>query len=664
MGYVESKDLSAQNYILTNETSFFLRFCDSGFRNKWCGFWVEDQKFLEYFAFKINDEWLSPITCKKFYLNLNEGIHLYELNGLKVEERISLLKNFPGLLCKLSFFNEEENPKTVKLLGEIAFNLRKSWENWHDRKYQYFYTNYLLVRNELGAIGLRTFPPLNFEPNAFYKEHYPSNEKQRCFLPGYFKESFELQPQTKKEIKFLFIANENFSLVKKWIEDLKEESFLLADLNLLSYQRVVENAYFDSNFENLNLLFRWSVLNLEKLYKKLKVGKGYLAGLPWFHQFWGRDLGWMIRALINLGFFERARETLELLLNFEKEGKIPNFISNEGIDYNSLDATLYWLLNLEFYLRNSKDFSFFFENQGRIEKLIKFLKSRMDKDGFLVNEANETWMDTLERSGKCVEIQALWIKVLRALKRTYERVEKKKAKEFFDLAEKVERNFLKKFWDDELEFLIDRIDKNVVKTKTVNPLFALYFLDLPFSLKLLKKFETEFETPYGIASFSLKEKDFNEMNYHKGASWGYLNEIYAACLLKLNKIEKAFHFFDLLKKASEKFCITCIPEAWNSLTGDIFLLKKDKLEEGCYLQGWSCSNLINCVDEFLLGIKVDYSKTIFLSPKLPPNSLFLRKKRIGNDWLTFVLKRKKERIEVDLVGKNSKKYKILRLGFE
>jgi len=664
MSYVESRNLTNQNYILTNENSFFLRFCDSGFKNKWCGFWVEDQKFLEYFAFKINDEWLSPFTCKKFYLNLNEGIHIYELNNLEVEERITLLKGFPALLCKLSFFNQSEEKSIVNLLGEIAFNIRKGNEGWHDRKYEYFYSNYLLVKNELGAIALKTFPSINFEPNAFYKDHYPSNEKQRCFLPGDFKYIFELEPNTKKEISFLFIANENFSLVKKWVEELNEESFLLSDLNLLSYQKVVEDAYFESNFEDLNFLFKWSVLNLEKLYKKLKVGRSYLAGLPWFYQFWGRDLGWMVRALINLGFFERVKETLELLLNFEKDGQIPNFISNGGIDYNSLDATLYWLWNLEFYLRNSKDLSFFSENQEKIEKLIKFLKSRMDKDGFLVNKEFETWMDTLERTGRCVENQALWIKVLRCLARIYERFEKKRSKEFFGLAEKVEKNFLKKFWDDELEFLIDRIDEKPVRTKTINPLFAFYLLDLPFSLKLLKKFENEFETPYGIACYSLKEKEFNEMNYHKGASWGYLNEIYTACLLKLNKIEKAFQFFDLLRKASEKFCITCVPEVWNSLTGDVFLLKKDRFEETCYLQGWSCSNLINCVDEFLLGINVDFSNTIFVSPKIPPNSLFIRKKRVGNDWLTFVMKRKKETIEVDLLGKNSKKFKILKLNFE
>ena len=57
MEFLLGKELSEKNYILAGKKAFFHRYCDSGFKTKWTGFWVRDLKFIEYFAFKINDQW-------------------------------------------------------------------------------------------------------------------------------------------------------------------------------------------------------------------------------------------------------------------------------------------------------------------------------------------------------------------------------------------------------------------------------------------------------------------------------------------------------------------------------------------------------------------------------------------------------------------------------
>jgi hypothetical protein len=64
-----AKDLSKYSYILSGKKAFFHRFCDTGFKTKWTGFWHDGKKFIEYFAFKVNDVWLSPLNCISFFQN-------------------------------------------------------------------------------------------------------------------------------------------------------------------------------------------------------------------------------------------------------------------------------------------------------------------------------------------------------------------------------------------------------------------------------------------------------------------------------------------------------------------------------------------------------------------------------------------------------------------
>ena len=79
-----------QCYFLSGRKAHFYRFCDTTFRDKWTGFWIMDKKFFDYFAFQIDDEWLSKDNIKNFEFHESEAKSIYETHLGKITEIVSM----------------------------------------------------------------------------------------------------------------------------------------------------------------------------------------------------------------------------------------------------------------------------------------------------------------------------------------------------------------------------------------------------------------------------------------------------------------------------------------------------------------------------------------------------------------------------------------------
>ena len=106
------KNFSSRSYFLTNGKLIFHRYCDSGFKTKWTGLWLYDEKFLEYFAFKVNGEWLSPQNVFSFEFDGKVATHYYKLKEMKVKEVLWLSGNSLKIMLELE--NETEEEKEVE----------------------------------------------------------------------------------------------------------------------------------------------------------------------------------------------------------------------------------------------------------------------------------------------------------------------------------------------------------------------------------------------------------------------------------------------------------------------------------------------------------------------------------------------------------------------
>jgi glycogen debranching enzyme len=652
-----AKDLSKNSYILAGKKAFFHRFCDTGFKTKWTGFWYNGKKFIEYFAFKINDTWLSPLNCLTFSQNEVKCSHNFFLNGIKIGENLFVPEKLGALICILTFENQEKERKDIKVELELAVNIREMEENWHPRTYEVKVGNEILINSEKGCLAFSSNLPISFEYAEKYKEHYPG-ELQRCFIPGNCKINFFLEPFAKNDLAFVFSCGNSEEEALKNLNDAKSSIFSLFLEKERECKKILTTSFLQTGIFEIDEIFRASVISLEKLAFNSSFGFCYFAGYPWFTQFWGRDLGWILPAVIDYGNFEAAKESLRTLAKFQKNGKIPNIIFPNGkADYNSADATPLWIISLYWYALNSGDINFLKEMRKNVDEALNWIKANEDEKGFLKHGSRETWMDTLDRN-YAVEVQVFLIEALKSASKIFRVLgENAKSNELAEDAKKIEKNFERNFWNANENFYFD-LNSEI---KTINVIFPVFFGISENWKKVLEKVESEeFTTDFGVRSIAKSEKIYNPAGYHNGSSWAWIVGLLACCEFKNNKPEKGFEYLKKLFDRLNKRCIFAIDEAWNSENGDALLQKPNFLEESACLQGWSSALVIRCIDEFMLGIKPNaVEKTIFLQPSLLEGMKVLRRKRIGNDIVDLKIERRNNKVKASYKSLNNEKYELV-----
>jgi len=196
-------------------------------------------------------------------------------------------------------------------------------------------------------------------------------------------------------------------------------------------------------------------------------GKTVIAGYPWFLD-WGRDSLICARGLLAAGMVDEVRQLLLTFAKFEKDGTLPNTIhGNDVSNRDTSDAPLWFAVVCEEFseTQNSKPktknfFTTPVDETGRTIRDVlasiaeNYAKGtpngiRMDADSALIwSPSHFTWMDTnypagTPREGYPVEIQVLWIRLLRLLAKISAKAEQKHWQE---LADHALASFEKLFW--------------------------------------------------------------------------------------------------------------------------------------------------------------------------------------------------------------------------
>jgi predicted glycogen debranching enzyme len=170
-------------------------------------------------------------------------------------------------------------------------------------------------------------------------------------------------------------------------------------------------------------------------------GKTVVAGYPWFLD-WGRDSLISARGLLSAGWYNEVRDLLLVFGGLCQDGTFPNSLNAQDTsNRDTSDAPLWYAVVCEEAARLSVQYSStnsprFYEapvdGRGRTiadilrEIAVNFIKGtpngiRVDMDSMLVwSPPHFTWMDTnypasTPRQGYPIEIQALWIRLLRQL---------------------------------------------------------------------------------------------------------------------------------------------------------------------------------------------------------------------------------------------------------
>ena len=285
-------------------------------------------------------------------------------------------------------------------------------------------------------------------------------------------------------------------------------------------------------------------------------GRSIIAGYPWFAD-WGRDTMVALPGLtIATGHAEIAKQILRSFSRYVDGGMLPNNFSDVGgrPDYNTVDAAFWYIEAIRQYYEATQDrqtlIALFPTMLQIIDAHLKGTRYgiRVDEsDGLLY--AGEpgiqlTWMDArvdgLEvtpRTGKPIEINALWYNALQTLAGLAP-IAGRTAESFVKMAKVVEKSFMK-FWNSAAGYCYDVIDSPGIGadvTLRPNQIFAVSLPKSPLTTEqqtsIVDICTQRLFTPHGLRSLDPQHPAYlghygggsaqRDGAYHQGTAWGWL----------------------------------------------------------------------------------------------------------------------------------------------
>lgn len=286
-------------------------------------------------------------------------------------------------------------------------------------------------------------------------------------------------------------------------------------------------------------------------------GRSVIAGYPWFGD-WGRDT--MI-ALPGLTLYTgRAGDASKILRTFAEYvdgGMLPNRFpdSGEEPEYNTVDATLWYFEALRATHEVTGDLDLLRELYPTLQDIVQQHSNgtrysiHVDENDGLLYSGEEgvqlTWMDAkvgdvvfTPRTGKAIEVNALWYNALRILADFARLLGELDADEYDTLANRVEQSFAK-FWYAEGGYcydVIDTPDGTPDASLRPNQLFAVSLLNSPLTDEqqrgVVDACQRDLLTSMGLRSLSPDHPSYRgdyggspyerDSRYHQGTIWPWL----------------------------------------------------------------------------------------------------------------------------------------------
>ncbi len=335
-----------------------------------------------------------------------------------------------------------------------------------------------------------------------------------------------------------------------------------------------------------------------------------LAGYPWFTD-WGRDTFIALRGIcLATGRFDVAREILTAFAGYVSQGMIPNRFPDAGEtpDYNTVDATFWFVHACGEYYAATRDRAFRDEMAPVLRDIVSWHEKGtrygicVDPDDGLLSAGEAgtqlTWMDAkvgdyvvTPRTGKAVEINALWIHALTVAwdftGNESDRIGAKRAAE----------SFRRKFVRADGNGLYDVIAPGGAPDPAIRPnqIIAAALPTSPLTREELKSVvdtvTRELLTPYGLRTLSPGDPAYRpryegdaysrDTAYHQGTVWPWLLGAYADA--KRNIYGESVDLSALLASLDD-YGIGGIAE--------VFDASEPQRPNGCPWQAWSVGEVL------------------------------------------------------------------------
>lgn len=337
-----------------------------------------------------------------------------------------------------------------------------------------------------------------------------------------------------------------------------------------------------------------------------------IAGYHWFSD-WGRDTMIALPGLtLATGRFDIAREILLAFSAAADQGMLPNRFpdSGETPEYNTVDASLWYFEAIRQFLKYSGDGAFVRDRLYPTMKSIIDWHLRgtrygihCDSDGLISaggGDTQLTWMDArvdgvpvTSRSGKAVEIQALWYNALLFSESLFPE------DRLAGVAIRTRESFNAQFWNEPAGCLYDVVDGErrdaSIRPNQVIALSLGYTMVAPErARRILEVVKNQLLTDFGLRTLAPSDPAYRghcagdqaarDSSYHQGTVWPWLLGPYLRACEKF-QVETA-HCHTNLKNHLKVAGLGSISEIFD---GD-----KPHTPRGCIAQAWSVAEVLLC----------------------------------------------------------------------
>ena len=432
-----------------------------------------------------------------------------------------------------------------------------------------------------------------------------------------------------------------------------------------------------SNLPELDKALDWITITMDELITE-QQGNGIYAGLPWFNEYWGRDMFIsMPGACLVTGQFEVAKEILKDFAKLqdtnpesETYGRIPNRANLEGILYNTTDGTPRFVIQAYELAQYSGDTEFLEDLYPAIKMSIDAsIKNYTDEKGYLTHADADTWMDVKRngipgspRGNRANDIQALWYGQLTAGAEIAAIMgDTGSAEQWSGLALMLASNFEHDFCLKEGDLIYDHLNSDGSADLQLRP-NQLYCFDLivdnDFKQRVTQKTWEELVYPWGVASLAQWDLQFHPQHenwhyyhkddaYHNGTIWLWNNGIAMQRMIEYRQVDTAWELFkNMNRQALHEGAVGSLSENADAhpREGQTWVNRS-----GTFLQAWSNAEHLRVWYQYFLGIRPDLlNGKIVIEPRIPSEITHIETSvKVGNGTLHYTYKNGRITVKLD-----------------
>ena len=654
------------------------------FEGRWNGIWNLPLKIADGVNFGILKEeggkidWL-PDFCEGFTFS-GDVRRTFEIGKLSIDQRVFVPKSGRGVCWIFKIKNRGATKVAFDFIANpvtnLEWELKQTGDVWKEKKYLGTYDarrRMILVRHHKKPNWMLLFGS-NREPVYVCCDVADINEckdngvfpgpRDHCVGSSLMVYKIEIDAEDTVEIEFVLAGGDaTYHRLLEEYEEMIGSTRELLGVTRKAYTDYLQMALqFESGIKDIDDAFiRSNVGVLLLKHYQHGYGLGFMAGLPHFPIYFGRDIAWTVFGSNCIGDFQASQSALALLARFQAKtdgedavrvpfykGEIPHEIRMDGsIYFYTVDATPLFVIALYDYYKWSGDKNFVrYLYDNMVRALGWCMKADRDHDGLIEHGPegfliDTQWMDSYFRGKSGVDVQAIFGHAFRCGAEI--------AREFGDddLAEAcmVRYNELKsliieRYWDEAYGFLYDAIqpDGTLKKDMTVNAVIPVFFdiIEPDKAESILKWMESDdFTTPWGVRTRARSDPEYDGKSYQKGGVWPFVTGWVAYSEFSHENFKEGF-LKTYQMTEMQKFSKLYFKEV---MSGDVPPEPSGEEDPaGCFVQAWSATIYLYTIVRGFLGVTPHAPKSVTICPYLTKDwNISVKRLAVGESLLSFEL---------------------------